>query len=274
MTPEPRPVVHSWPEAETQNPCKSHCRVAACAPASQAQPGHRAADRRLATPVDLSCRRPPWLTPSVRERGRISVRLERGAIRETLALCWELGALATCEAVGLAAAGAALHVDDLAVADREYLEAFLAAPVRAEPLRRADDHVIADPGELGLHLDSAVAARAGLGGQDLTGLVGAVSGGRAFPPQVTVRAASPLAFVCDQVGERAGVASVEGFRRGAELVDHDRIMPSAWPLTGARVRRPRGGGCRRGRRRSGLRAGWSGSGRACARSPCRAPGWV
>src|SRR5437667_4316392 len=58
-TPERRLVVHSWPEAETQNTCKSRFRVAACAPVSQPQPGHRAGDRRLATPVALSCRTPP-----------------------------------------------------------------------------------------------------------------------------------------------------------------------------------------------------------------------
>jgi hypothetical protein len=59
MTPERRVVVHSWPEAETQKACKSHFRVVACAPVSQGQPGHRAGDRRLATPVALSCRMRP-----------------------------------------------------------------------------------------------------------------------------------------------------------------------------------------------------------------------
>ena len=155
------------------------------------------------------------------------------------------------ETVGLPAALAALHVDDLPVPDGEHLEALLAVPVRAEPLRRADDHVIADSGEFRLHLDPAVPALAYLEGQDLTGLVGAVSGGRMFPPQVAVRDATPLAFLCDQVGERTRVAPVEGFRRGAELVEHDRIMPFVWPITGARVRHPRGGGFRRGHRRNG-----------------------
>jgi hypothetical protein len=50
-TPERHLVVHSWPKAETQNTCKSRFRIAACAPVSQAQPGHWADDRRLSTPV-------------------------------------------------------------------------------------------------------------------------------------------------------------------------------------------------------------------------------
>jgi hypothetical protein len=49
-----------WPKAKTQKTCKSRLRVAACAPVSQAQSGHRAGDCQLATPVAPSCRTPPF----------------------------------------------------------------------------------------------------------------------------------------------------------------------------------------------------------------------
>ena len=131
------------------------------------------------------------------------------------------------EAFCLPSCSAALHVDDLAVADRKNLEPFLAATIGTEPLRRADDHVVADLAELRLHLDTAPGALADLEGQDLTGLVGAVSGGCALPPQMAVRDAAPRALVADAVSERPRVASVECFGRGAKLIDHVQIMPPA-----------------------------------------------
>jgi hypothetical protein len=42
--------------------------------------------------------------------------------------------VAACEPFGLAARGAALHVDDFVVPDREDLEAFVATSVGGEPL--------------------------------------------------------------------------------------------------------------------------------------------
>ena len=129
------------------------------------------------------------------------------------------------ETFGLAARRAALHVDDLAVAEREHLVALLAAAVGAEPLGGADDLVVADLGEFGLDGDAVLAAFADLEGQDLTGLVRAVSGRRALPPQVAVRDAAPLALLGDQGGEWFRVALVERCRCGAKLVDHARIMP-------------------------------------------------
>ena len=113
-----------------------------------------------------------------------------------------------CEPFRVPSCRAALHVDDLVAADGEYLVALLARPVLVHPLCRADDHVVADTGELGLDVDSTVAAFANLEGQDRTGLVGAASGGCAFPPQVAVRDAAPLALLGDQVGERTGVAPI------------------------------------------------------------------
>lgn len=131
-----------------------------------------------------------------------------------------LDALLAREPLGLLAGRAALYVDDLAVPEREHLEALLARARVVDPLGRADDDVVADSGELGLDVDSSAAAFVDLEGQDLTGLVGAVSGGCAFPPEVAVRDAAPLAFVGDQFGEWAAIASVERIRRCSELVDH------------------------------------------------------
>ena len=129
------------------------------------------------------------------------------------------------EAFRLAVGCAALHVDDLAVAKCEHLETFVVAAVGAEPLGGADDLVVADLGEFGLDGDAALAAFADLEGQDLTGLVRAVSGRRALPPQVPVRDTAPLAFLRDQSGEWLRVALVERCRCGAKLVDHAGIMP-------------------------------------------------
>jgi|GEM_PF-3835366 len=123
------------------------------------------------------------------------------------------------ESLGLPAGRAALHVDDLAVPEGEYLEALLAG-AGLHPSGGADDDAVADLGELGLDVDSIVTSFADLESQDLTGLVGAVSGGCAFPPQVPVWDAAPFAFVRDQLRERTGVAAVERLRCRMELVDH------------------------------------------------------
>ena len=68
-----------------------------------------------------------------------------------------------------------MHVEDLAVAERQDLEALPASTVIAQPARGADDLVVADLREVGLDPDSPPAALPDLELQDLTGLVGAVS---------------------------------------------------------------------------------------------------
>ena len=115
------------------------------------------------------------------------------------------------EALGFAAGGAALHVDDLAVPQCQHLVALLAATV----------------GELRLDLDPAAASLFDLEGQDLTGLVRAVSDGRLFPPQMAVRDAAPLCVLCEQCRERFRVALAKRFGCGAKLVDHRPSMPPA-----------------------------------------------
>src|SRR5581483_11772142 len=113
------------------------------------------------------------------------------------------------EALGLPAGRAALHVDDLAVPDREHLEALPPCAVLPHPRRRADDPVVSDPRELRLDLERS-ASLLQPEAQDLTGLVGAASGRGALPPQAAVGNAAPLAVVCDQGCERFRVAPVEG----------------------------------------------------------------
>jgi hypothetical protein len=176
-----------------------------------------------------------------------------------------LGALPAGEPFGLPAGRAALHVDDLAVSESQHLEALLPPAALVHPLGRADDHVVANACEVGPDVESTVAALADLGGQDLTGLVWAVSGRCALPPQVAVRDAAPLALVCDQLRERSGVASVERIRRDSELVDHGRIMTPArcWLGRAFGVSRWVRSSLRRGRR-AGYRAV------ACAAATSRA----
>lgn len=93
--------------------------------------------------------------------------------------------VAAREPLGFAAGGAALHVDDFVVADGEDLEAFVATSVGSEPLGRADD-LVAHLRELRLNIDAALSAFCDLESQDLTGLVGPMSGGCALPPKAAV----------------------------------------------------------------------------------------
>lgn len=131
-----------------------------------------------------------------------------------------------CEAFGFAAGGAALHVDDLSVAECQDLEALVPSSIRSEPLGRADDLVGADLGELRLNLDPALAPLLDLEPQDLTGLIGAVSGGRSLPPEVAVRNATPLVLVGDQGRERLWVTPIQRFSCSSKLVDHRSSMPA------------------------------------------------
>src|SRR5581483_6040903 len=110
---------------------------------------------------------------------------------------------------GLVSGRAALDVDDLVVAEGQDLEALPAAPVRAEPGRGGEDRVLVEPAEGRLDLDRAPATFVNLEAQDLTGLVGPVSGRRLVPPQSTARDAPPLAVSCDQRDERLGITAIE-----------------------------------------------------------------
>jgi hypothetical protein len=133
--------------------------------------------------------------------------------------------VAACEALGFAAGGAALHVDDLPVAECQDLETLLASSIGSEPLGRADDLVGADLSEPGLNLDASLAALLDLELQDLTGLVGAASGRRLLPPEVAMRNAAPLVLVSDQRRERLWVTPVERFGCSSQLIDHRSSMP-------------------------------------------------
>jgi len=78
--------------------------------------------------------------------------------------------------------------------------------------------------ELGLRLDPSSALFLYLESQDLTGLVGTASGGRAFPPEVAVRDAAPLRVLREQRHEWLGIAPVERFGCRAKLIDHGLSM--------------------------------------------------
>jgi len=143
--------------------------------------------------------------------------------------------VAACEALGFTAGGAALHVDDLPVAECQDLESLVALSVGSEPLGRADDLVVADLDELGLNLDAALATLLDLELQDLTGLVGAASGGRSLPPEVAMRHTTPLVLVSDQRRERLWVTPVERFGCCAKLFDHCSSMPRKRASTHARA---------------------------------------
>jgi hypothetical protein len=143
--------------------------------------------------------------------------------------------VAACEALGFAAGGAALHVDDLPVAECEDLKALLASSIRSEPLRRADDLVVTDLDELGLNLGPSIAALLDLELQDLTGLVWTVSARRPFPPQMTVRNAPPFVLVGDQRSEGLWVTLIERFSCSSKLIDHGSSMPGRLTSSGART---------------------------------------
>ena len=140
------------------------------------------------------------------------------------------------EPFGLTAGGAALHVNDLSVTHGQHLKPLNSTAVAAgdEPVRRADD-LVADLRELGLHLDLPLASFLDLKLENLTGLFGAVSGGRAFPPQMPVRNTAPLRFLRKQRSKRLRVTAIECLGCRAKLVDH-RLNPPFWDRTAGRHR--------------------------------------
>lgn len=107
----------------------------------------------------------------------------------------------------------------------------MTSPIRSEPLRRADDRVVADLAELRLNLDPALAPLLDLELQDLTGLIRAPSRRRSFPPEMPVRDPAPLGVVCKKRRKRLGVALIESFGGRAQLIDHAVSMAPLPPLS-------------------------------------------
>ena len=124
------------------------------------------------------------------------------------------------ELLGFASGSAALHVHDLAVPEGD--DHGIPSPefsVVIPQLRGPDDLVVADTGE-GQIVDRPAAACL----QDLTGLVRPASGGRVLPPEVAARWAAPLGVLCEERGERLGIAVIQRLCGGAKLIDHSRSM--------------------------------------------------
>jgi hypothetical protein len=88
------------------------------------------------------------------------------------------------------------------------------------PACRPDDLVVADLCEFRVKVARVPAALLDQGLEDLTGLVGAVSGGRVFPPQMPVRDTAPLRVLCKQRRERVRVTAAECFGCPTKLVNH------------------------------------------------------
>ena len=124
------------------------------------------------------------------------------------------------ELLGFDSGGAALHVHDLAVPERDnhgipppQLSLFVSQ------LRGANDLVVTDASEREI-VDRPSAGRL----QDLTGLVWSASRGCVFPPETAARGATPLGVLREHRDERLGVASIQRLGRGAQLLDHSRSM--------------------------------------------------
>ena len=116
-----------------------------------------------------------------------------------------------------------MHVDDRSLPHGQHLIPLDSGTTSLEPVGRADD-LLADLRELGLHLDAPLASLLDLKLENLTGLVRAVSGWRAFPPQMSVRDTAPLRVLREEGGERLGVAPIECFGCRAKLIDHRLSM--------------------------------------------------
>jgi hypothetical protein len=136
---------------------------------------------------------------------------------------------------------AALHVDDLAVADRQDLIALVLPSVITSPRGRADDLVVADHRELGLYPDWPTALL-DLERQDLTGLVRAPSGWGVLPPEVTVGGAAPFCIVGEEKRERLRITLIQRLRCHTKLIDHaerSRRLSGTRPI-GTLIRAPVG----------------------------------
>jgi hypothetical protein len=132
--------------------------------------------------------------------------------------------LPTRKALGFPPRGAALHVDDLALKEGQHLIALVSSPVGACPVCRADDRLVADLRELGLHFEPLPAPLLDLELEDLTGLARAVSGRGALPPEEPARDAAPLGIFSEEGGEGFRVASIERLGCRPKPVDHRPSM--------------------------------------------------
>ena len=141
--------------------------------------------------------------------------------------------MSTRELLGFDSRGAALHVHDLAVPERD--DQRIPAPESSlciPQLRGADDLVVTDASERQI-LDRPSAAEL----QDLTGLVWSASGGCVLPPEVAARDPAPLGVRREESDEWFGIATIQRAGRGAELLDHTRSMAqSASEITRALIR--------------------------------------
>ncbi len=140
------------------------------------------------------------------------------------------------EAFGGSTCAAVLPVDDPFLADREDLvDRALGLAALVQPARTRDD-LVADLTELGsFEPDATVWLLFALELENLTGLVGAVSGGRSLRPEEAARHATPLEVFVQQRDERVGVAAVEcggGFLEALDqLRGHGPSLPLS-PVTG------------------------------------------
>jgi hypothetical protein len=131
--------------------------------------------------------------------------------------------MSASELLGFDSGGAALHVDNLAVAEGDdHGIPPPQLPVLIPQLRCSDDLVVTDAGE-GQILDCPSAACV----QDLTGLVWPASGGCVLPPEVSLGRPTPLCVFCEERDERLGIAAIQGLGCSTKLVDHSRSMARA-----------------------------------------------
>ena len=126
------------------------------------------------------------------------------------------------EAFGVLSRLAVLPVNDPAAADGHDVVALVLAPVFADPDEGTDHLVFADRRVVGLDQGRPSLVPRDPLLQGLTGLVGAVSGGRVLPPEVSARDPAPLCVISEQRGEWFRVAFELRFHSREELVDHRR----------------------------------------------------
>lgn len=127
------------------------------------------------------------------------------------------------EALGLTPSRTVLHVDDLAVGDRQNLVTLASTAVLVLPDRGTDDPVVAHEGELGFTYRQPTSSLVDREPQDLTGLVRPTSARRVSPQEEATRGAAPFGVVCKQGGKRVRIAPVQSLGRFTQLIDHDAL---------------------------------------------------
>jgi hypothetical protein len=140
------------------------------------------------------------------------------------------------EALCCALCAAVLPADDPFVADREHLvDRLLRLAVLVDPVRGRDDLVSYFGDVNRLDPEATVRSSLALEVENLTGLVGAVSGGCPFPPEVSARRSPPFKVIVQERNQGRGVALVEGggglTQALAQLGSHAGSLPAA-PGTG------------------------------------------